>query len=57
MIYVGVGGWVFEEWRGSFYPFAATGCKPGKSIRRQRQRRATIDLSSERAEPERGARP
>ena len=20
MIYVGIGGWVFEEWRGSFYP-------------------------------------
>jgi hypothetical protein len=48
-IYVGVGGWVFEEWRDNFYPFAATGVKPGKSIQR-------IDLSSERAELRRGAR-
>ena len=48
-IYVGVGGWTYEPWRGTFYPFAATGYKPGKSIQR-------IDLSSERAEHKRGAR-
>ncbi|HKU55099.1 MAG TPA: hypothetical protein VJP60_07025 [Rhizomicrobium sp.] len=47
-IYVGVGGWVYPEWRDNFYPFAAAGCKPDKSILR-------IDLSSERAEHERGA--
>ena len=47
-IYIGVGGWVYPEWRDNFYPFAATGWKPGKSIQ-------WIDLSSERAEHERGA--
>jgi hypothetical protein len=48
-IYVGIGGWVFEEWRDNFYPFTATGRRPGKSVQ-------WTDLSGERAERRRGAR-